>query len=78
MLEAEHRGLWKADPEVLSKLKDRYLEAESWMEGIVGDGDYQGGELEIKTYKDVEEWNSRSGDLLDRVHEMTGKKSERK
>ena len=78
LLEAEHRGLWKADPEVLSKLKDRYLEAESWMEGIVGDGDYQGGELEIKTYKDVEEWNSRSGDLLDRVHEMTGKKSERK
>lgn len=28
LLEAEHRGLWKTDPEVRSKLKDRYLEAE--------------------------------------------------
>ncbi len=78
LLEAEHRGLWKADPEVLSQLKDRYLEVESWMEGIVGEGDYQGGEMEIKTYRDVEAWNMHSGELLDKVHEMTGKKSDRK
>ena len=31
LLEAEQRGLWKADPEVLDALKSLYLEIEGWM-----------------------------------------------
>ena len=32
LLEAEQRGLWKADPDVLDTLKNLYLEIEGWME----------------------------------------------
>jgi cobaltochelatase CobN len=32
LIEAEQRGLWKADPEVLDALKSLYLEIEGWME----------------------------------------------
>ncbi|MFB3764478.1 MAG: cobaltochelatase subunit CobN, partial [Methanotrichaceae archaeon] len=32
LIEAEQRGLWKADPEVLNALKSTYLEIEGWME----------------------------------------------
>jgi cobaltochelatase CobN len=45
LLEAEQRGLWKADPEVLDALKNLYLEIEGWMEERMGDvgGEFQGG-----------------------------------
>ena len=49
LLEAEKRELWDADPEVLEKLKNCYLEIESWIEESMGDteGDFQGGNIDI-------------------------------
>jgi len=37
LLEAEKRGVWEANPEVLSELQERYIEIEGWMEEDMGD-----------------------------------------
>ena len=59
LLEAEARGLWEADPEVMEQLKERYLEIEGWIENSMGDvtGDFQGGSIDILTSEDVESWD---------------------
>jgi cobaltochelatase CobN len=58
LLEAESRGLWQADPEVIEQLRERYLEIEGWIEERMGDttGDFQGGSVDILTPEDVENW----------------------
>lgn len=60
-LEAEQRGLWNADPEVLSELREHYLEIEGWIEETMGDthGEFQGGSVDILTRNDVKEWDGR-------------------
>jgi len=60
LLEAESRGLWNADPEVLQELKEMYLETEGWLEDNMGEvkGDFQGGSVDIVAPEDVESWNS--------------------
>jgi cobaltochelatase CobN len=49
LLEASHRGLWKADPEVLDALKSSYLEIEGWMEEKMEEtqGSFQGGSIDV-------------------------------
>jgi cobaltochelatase CobN len=61
LLEAERRGIWKADPEVLKELEEQYLEIEGWLEENMGDvkGDFQGGSIDIITRKDVKEWSQK-------------------
>ncbi len=58
LLEAQSRGLWQADPEVLDALKESYLEMEGWLEEDMGDvtGDFQGGGVDIMRPEDVEQW----------------------
>jgi cobaltochelatase CobN len=60
-LEAEQRGLWKADPLVLEDLKEQYLEVEGWIEEKIGDvfGDFQGGNVDIMTSEQVDKWRDR-------------------
>ncbi|MGB5156946.1 cobaltochelatase subunit CobN [Desulfobacterium sp. N47] len=59
LLEAESRGLWTADSEVLESLKERYLEIEGCIEEGMGDikGDFQGGSVDILTTEDVANWD---------------------
>ncbi|RLD16033.1 MAG: cobalt chelatase, partial [Caldiserica bacterium] len=59
LLEAEKRGIWKADPDVLKGLQDKYLEIEGWLEEKMGDvnGEFQGGNIDVFTKKDIEEWD---------------------
>lgn len=52
LLEAEYRGMWKADPETLEKLKKLYLEMEGVMEGISDGGECQGSYNELKNISD--------------------------
>lgn len=61
LLEAESRGLWKADPEIMEQLKEIYLEIEGWMEDRMGDvqGDFQGGAVDIKTAADIPGWKEK-------------------
>jgi cobaltochelatase CobN len=58
LLEAEGRGLWQADPEVIEQLKERYLEVEGWIEDTMGDvqGEFQGGSIDILTTEEVGNW----------------------
>lgn len=67
LLETEKRGLWDADPEVLEKLRETYLEIESWLEDDVGDGDHQGGSVDIITSRDVGVWGDSVKAVTDKV-----------
>ncbi|WP_449245689.1 cobaltochelatase subunit CobN [Desulfobacca acetoxidans] len=60
LLEAESRGIWKADPELLERLKEAYLDLEGRLEDTMGDvqGDFQGGAVEVMTVDDVAQWKS--------------------
>jgi cobaltochelatase CobN len=70
LLEAEQRGLWKADPEVLEQLKDRYLEIESWMEEAndAAGGEFQGSAVDILTMDDVSAWKGRMAEVHKLMH----------
>ena len=67
LLEAEQRGLWKADPEVLDALKSLYLEIEGWMEERMGDveGGFQGGAIDVVTADEVAAWKEKMAKVLE-------------
>lgn len=67
LLEANQRDLWEADPEVLEGLKNTYLEVESWLEDEVGEGDHQGGSVDIITARDVDGWGERINEMSQKV-----------
>jgi cobaltochelatase CobN len=68
LLEAHERQLWDADPKVLGDLKKNYLEIESWMEDLTGEGEYQGGNVDIVAPQDDPAWGGAVSDLLEKVH----------
>lgn len=72
LLEAESRGLWEADPEVLEKLKEYYLEIEGWIEDRMGDvnEDFQGGAVDIMTSEDVENWGEMMKEVKEKLKDM--------
>ena len=65
-VEAEQRGLWKADPEVLDALKNLYLEIEGWIEERMGDveGAIQGGSIDVFNAEEVLAWKKRMNKVL--------------
>lgn len=67
LLEAERRGVWKADPEVLKELENKYLEIESWMEEKMEDieGEYQGGSIDVFTREEISEWKRTNFNIDD-------------
>ncbi len=67
LLEAEERGLWDADPEILEELKNSYLEIESWMEDEEHVGEFQGGSVDIITRADAPEWDASMLQVLGQV-----------
>ncbi|MDD1728539.1 MAG: cobaltochelatase subunit CobN, partial [Methanospirillum sp.] len=69
LLEAEQRGLWEADQQVLEDLKNNYLQIESWMEDKIGEGDYQGGSVDIYTQDDIAAWGDSMKDIMAKVQE---------
>ena len=58
LLEANQRGLWKADQEVLDALKSSYLEIEGWMEEKMGEteGSFQGGAIDVMPSEHARAW----------------------
>jgi cobaltochelatase CobN len=68
LLEAEARKLWKPDPKLLEKLKESYLEVESWMEELAGEGEFQGGAVEILSIEDIPDWNSKMQEIRKKIH----------
>ncbi len=73
LLEAESRGLWEADPDVLEELKERYLEIEGWIEDRMGDvtGDFQGGAVDILTAEDVGNWGEMMRAVKESLKDVT-------
>jgi len=67
LLEAESRGLWDADPEVLDALRNTYLEIEGWMEDLAGDGEFQGGSVDIMGIEDVPDWNEKMKEIRKKI-----------
>ncbi|MDR2455067.1 MAG: cobaltochelatase subunit CobN, partial [Deltaproteobacteria bacterium] len=61
LLEANSRGLWKADPEALAALKEGYLSLEGVLEESVEafGGDLQGGAVDIITSRDLPAFRQR-------------------
>jgi cobaltochelatase CobN len=68
LLEAEQRELWNADKQVLTNLKTSYLEIESWMEDESGEGDFQGGTVDIITRDEIAAWGKPMQKILEKVH----------
>ena len=68
LLEAEHRGLWNADEKVLEELKNNYVEIESWMEEMSGDGDCQGGDVSIMSTEEIDGLGSEIKEIMSKVH----------
>ena len=66
LLEAEQRGLWKADPDVLDSLKSLYLEIEGWMEERMGDieGEFQGGSIDVINADEVKAWKEKMAKVI--------------
>jgi cobaltochelatase CobN len=65
LLEAESRGLWQADPEVLDGLREAYLEMEGWLEEDMGEvqGEFQGGAVDVLRPEDVEQWKAMMDEM---------------
>ncbi len=68
LLEANSRGLWDPDPELLDELKNSYLEIESWLEDKAGDGEFQGGSVDIITAAEIESWGGEIQNVMKTVH----------
>lgn len=75
MLEAQQRNLWKADDQVLEELKQNYVEIESWMEDLAGEGEFQGGSIDIKTADQVEGWDENLSAIMKQVGARMAKKT---
>jgi cobaltochelatase CobN len=73
LLEAQSRGIWKPDPDVLQGLQEAYLEAEASIEDRMGDvqGDFQGGAVEVMTAEEVQEWKAQMQPILDKLKNDT-------
>ncbi|WP_269850557.1 hypothetical protein [Methanosarcina horonobensis] len=63
LLEAQSRGLWDPDPELLEELKNSYLEIESWIEELAGEGEFQGGAVDIVSFEDVPDWDKKMQEI---------------
>ncbi len=73
LLEAEHRGLWNADEKVFEELMNNYVEIESWMEELSGDGDYQGGDVSIMSPEEIDGLGSDIKAIMEKVHGRKGR-----
>jgi cobaltochelatase CobN len=61
LLEAQSRGLWEADPDLLDQLKEKYLSLEGVLEESTEayGGELQGGSVDIVTVRDLSKWRER-------------------
>lgn len=70
LLEADRRDLWNADPRILDDLKKNYLEIESWMEDLAGEGEFQGGNVGVISPAEDPVWGEELRTLLKETEEV--------
>lgn len=73
LLEAQQRGLWDANPEILDRLRESYLETESLLEENMGEvsGNFQGGNVNIFTSEDVADWAEKMEEIRNKIGERS-------
>jgi len=61
LLEAQARGMWEPDEDLLEDLKGAYLEIEGCLEDEMGpvQGNMQGGSIDVFSMDEVAEWKKR-------------------
>ncbi|NJE25556.1 magnesium chelatase subunit H [Thermococcus sp. MV5] len=57
LIEAYERGLWETSDELIERLMEAYSEIEGLLEEHLGEGEVQGGTIEIYTAQDDEHWS---------------------
>ena len=57
LIEAYERGLWETSDELIERLMEAYSEIEGLLEEHLGEGEVQGGTIEIYTAEDDEHWS---------------------
>ncbi|MFQ6062109.1 MAG: cobaltochelatase subunit CobN, partial [Methanosarcinales archaeon] len=74
LIEAAERELWKPEQELLNKLKESYLDLEGIMEESLGviEGEYQGGEIVVKSKEDIKEWSAKFKEIEEEWKEVVG------
>ncbi|AHF79513.1 cobaltochelatase subunit CobN [Thermococcus paralvinellae] len=63
LIEAYERGLWKTSDELIEKLMEVYSEIEGILEESLGEGEVQGGTIEIYTAEDDKHWSEKIGEV---------------
>ena len=48
--------------------EQNYVEIESWMEELAGEGEYQGGGIDILTSDEVDGWGDHLTEIMGKVH----------
>ncbi len=59
LIEAYEHGLWKTSDELIERLMEVYSEIEGILEEHLGEGEVQGGTIEIYTAEDDEHWSEK-------------------
>ncbi|WP_033915670.1 cobaltochelatase subunit CobN [Campylobacter sputorum] len=63
LIEANARGLWNMSDDVKEALKDYYIQIEGWIEEGLGDGEVQGGSIDIFSPDDIDSWKEKLQDV---------------
>ncbi|HIP88878.1 MAG TPA: cobaltochelatase subunit CobN [Thermococcus paralvinellae] len=63
LIEAYERGLWETSEELIEKLREVYSEIEGILEENLGEGEVQGGVIEIFTPQDDEHWSEKNEEV---------------
>ena len=63
LIEAYERGLWKTRDGLIEKLMEVYSEIEGILEESLGEGEVQGGTIEIYTAEGDEHWSEKIGEV---------------
>ncbi len=75
LLEAAQRGLWRARPEILERLREAYGEIEGVMENdVVYGGEIQGGSVDVFTSKDDAHWSQNISVVDDVIKRLRGRR----
>jgi cobaltochelatase CobN len=58
----------------MKSLKNAYLEIEGWMEERAGEGEFQGGAVDIRTALEVEGWGDKMKAVMEKIHNKNDKR----
>lgn len=68
LLEANSRGLWNCKDEILGKLQYSYIETESWLEEEAGEGEFQGGSVDVIDFNDILDWGNEINNITKKIN----------